>query len=77
MQRSAKRVTLELVPLDVVFSVMDSFKHVEELKCEGIQDPRQVCMYIFYIPVGVVHYGCRVCQLIRDNTHLLPFISKH
>ena len=61
MQRSVKRVTLSHVPLDVVISVMDSFEHVEELKCEDIQDPRQVCMYIFFIPVGVVHYVCRVC----------------
>ena len=61
MQRSVKRVTLLFVPLDVVFSVMDSFEHVEELKCDHIQDPRQVCMYIFFIPVSVVHYVCRVC----------------
>ena len=61
MQRSVERVILSRVPLDVVCGVVDSFEHVEELKCEGIQDPRQVCMYIFYIPVGVVHYVCRVC----------------
>ena len=77
MQRSVKRVTLEWVPLDVVCGVVVYFEHVEELKCEYIKNPQQVCMCIFYIPVGVVDYVCRVCQLIRDNTHLLPFISKH
>ena len=46
MQRNVKRVTLSHVPLDVVFSVMDSFKHVEELKCEDIKPPQQVCLYI-------------------------------
>ena len=61
MQRSVKRVTLSLVPLDVVCGVVNYFEHVEEMKCEDIQDPRQVCMYIFFIPVGIVHYVCRVC----------------
>ena len=77
MQRSVKRVTLSHVSLDVVCGVVDYFEHVEELNCEDIKNPQQVRLYIFYIPVGIVDYVCRVCQLIRDNTHLLPFISKH
>ena len=55
MQKSVERVTLWYVPLDVVCGVVDYFEHVEELKCEGINDPQQVCLYVFYIPVGVVH----------------------
>ena len=55
MLRSVKRVTLWNVPLDVVYGVVDYFEHVEEVKCEGIKDPQQVCLYVFYIPVGVVH----------------------
>ena len=58
MQRSVKRVTLPHVPLDVVCSVVVYFEHVEELKCEDIDDPQQVRLYIFYILV--VHYVCRV-----------------
>ena len=62
MPRSVKRVILSHVPLDVVCGVVDYFEHVEELKCDHISDPQQVLLYImFYIPVGVVHYVCRVC----------------
>ena len=60
MQRSVERVTLSHVPLDLVCGVVDYFEHVEELKCEDIKAPQQVRLYIFYIPVGVVHYVCRV-----------------
>ena len=55
MQRSVKRVTLSHVPFDVVCGVVDYFEHVEEVKCEVIEDPQQVCLYVFHIPVGVVH----------------------
>ena len=55
MQRSVERVTLSHVPLDVVCGVVDYFEHVEEVKCKGIKDPQQVCLYVFYIPVGIVH----------------------
>ena len=59
MLRSAKRVTLGNVPLDVVCGVVDYFEHVEELKCKNIKDPQQVRLYIFYILV--VHYVCIIC----------------
>ena len=61
MPRSVKRVTLSCVPLDVVCGVVEYFEDVEELKCEDIKNPQQVCMCIFYIPVGIVDYVCRVC----------------
>ena len=58
MLRSVKSVTLSRVPLDVVCGVVDYFEHVEELKCENIEDQQQVRLYIFYILV--MHYVCRV-----------------
>ena len=61
MQRSVERVTLSRVPLDVVCGAVEYFEHVKELKCEDIENPQQVRLYIFYIPVGVVLYVCRVC----------------
>ena len=48
MQRSMRRVTLEWVPLDLVCGVVDYFEHVEELKCEEIRAPQQVCLYVFW-----------------------------
>ena len=55
MPRSVKRVTLSCVPLDLVCGVVDYFEHVEELRCMHIEDPRQVCVCIIYIPL-CVHY---------------------
>ena len=46
MQRSVKRVTLENVPLDLVCGVVDSFEHVEELKCQYISSPQQVHLLV-------------------------------
>ena len=59
MQRSVKRVTLEDVPLDVVCGAVHYFEHVEELRCIPISDPHKV-RCIFYIPVSVVPYICRI-----------------
>ena len=62
MQRSVKRVTLEWVPLDVVCGVVDYFEHVEELKCEAISAPQQVCVYFL-----CVHYVCRLGSLAANS----------
>ena len=53
MQKSVKRVTLLRVPLDLVCGAVDYFEHVEELKCEDIKDPQQVCVYNYILhPCG-------------------------
>ena len=62
MQRSVERVTLELVPLDLVCGVVDYFEHVEELKCVNIEDPQQVCVYFL-----CVHYICRLGSLAANS----------
>ena len=62
MQRSVERVTLTHVPLDVVCGVVDYFEHVEELKCENIMAPQQVCVYFL-----CVHYICRLGSLSANS----------
>ena len=44
VHRSAERVTLVYVPLDVMCDVVGFFEHVKELKCTGIGAPQQVCL---------------------------------
>ena len=62
MQRSVKRVTLWYPPLDLVCGVVDYFEHVEELKCEDIKAPQQVCVYFL-----CVHYICRLGSLAANS----------
>ena len=62
MQRSVERVTLWNIPLDLVCGVVDYFEHVEELKCENIRDPQQVCVYFL-----CVHYICRLDSLANSE----------
>ena len=62
MQRSVKRVTLQCVPLDVVCGVVDYFEHVEELKCEDIKAPQQVCVYFL-----CMYYICRLGSLAANS----------
>ena len=62
MPRSVKRVTLSCVPLDVVCGAVDYFEHVEELKCENIMVPQQVCVYFL-----CVHYICRLGSLAANS----------
>ena len=62
MQRSVERVTLLNVPLDLVCGVVDYFEHVEELKCENIRAPQQVCVYFL-----CVHYICRLGSLAANS----------
>ena len=49
MQRSVERVTLSRIPLDVVCGIVDYFEHVEELECENIKAPQQVCVYFLCV----------------------------
>ena len=42
--RHVKRVTLGHVPLDLVCDVVKLFEDVEELNCQSIMDPQQVCL---------------------------------
>ena len=49
MQRSVERVTLSRIPLDVVCGIVDYFEHVEELECENIMAPQQVCVYFLCV----------------------------
>ena len=46
VQRSAERVTLDLVPLDVICDVVRFFEHVKELECRYIEAPQQVRMSV-------------------------------
>ena len=62
MPRSVKRVTLSHVPLDLVCGAVDYFEHVEELKCENIKVPQQVCVYFL-----CVHYICRLGSLAANS----------
>ena len=62
VQRSVKRVTLWYVPLDVVCGVGDYFEHVEELECEAIMAPQQVCVYFL-----CVHYVCTLGSLAANS----------
>ena len=45
--RSVDKVTLSLTtfPLDVLCDVVPFCEHVNELKCEDLKDPKQVCIY--------------------------------
>ena len=47
VSRSADKVTLRLdkFPLDVLCDVVGFFDHVNELKCDFIKDPQQVCAW--------------------------------
>ena len=42
VQRSAERVTLVRVPLDVMCDVVRFFEYVKELECRNIEAPQQV-----------------------------------
>ena len=44
VQRSAERVTLYFVPLDVMCDVVRFFEHVKELECRSINPPQQACL---------------------------------
>ena len=45
--RSVDKVTLSLpkFPLDVLCDVVLFYEHVNELECEDLKDPKQVCIY--------------------------------
>ena len=45
--RSVDKVTLSLpkFPLDVLCDVVLLYEHVNELECEDLKDPKQVCIY--------------------------------
>ena len=43
VQRSAERVDLVHVPLDVMYDVVRFFEHVKELQCR-YEAPQQVCL---------------------------------
>ena len=45
VQRSAERVTLVRVTLDVICDVVRFFEHVKELECQCIEAPQQVCLF--------------------------------
>ena len=45
VQRSAERVTLVNVPLDVMCHLVRFFEHVKELECRNIEAPQQVCLF--------------------------------
>ena len=60
MSRSVDKVTLRLdkFPLDVLCDVVGFFDHVNELECENIKDPQQVCTWQCLnciTTLGVVH----------------------
>ena len=76
MQRSVKRVTLQYVPLNVVYGVVDYFEHVEELKCRYIQASQQVHLLVVYIIVGRVHLQNKQLTVVTDagNEQLLLWI---
>ena len=42
--RSVKRVTLQYIPLDLVCDGVKFFEHAEELYCQYIKAPQQVCL---------------------------------
>ena len=46
VQRSAERVTLVAVPLNVVFDAVTFFEHVKEMECRAIKAPQQVHMSV-------------------------------
>ena len=62
MQRSVERVTLSLVPLDMVCGIVDYFELVEELTCVSIMAPQQVCVYFL-----CVHYVCSLGSLAANS----------
>ena len=48
--KSVDKVTLSLTmfPLDVLCDVVPFCEHVNELECEYLKDPKQVCIYMQY-----------------------------
>ena len=47
MPRRVDKVTLSLTkfPFDVLCDVVPFCEHVNELECEDLKDPKQVCIY--------------------------------
>ena len=61
VQRSAEKVTLVWVPLDVMCDVVRFFKHVKELKCTDIRAPQQVCLFNVLLLTHTIQFASFEC----------------
>ena len=61
VQRSAERVTLVNVPLDVMCDVVRFFECVKELKCRNIKAPQQVCLCNVLLLTHTIQFASFEC----------------
>ena len=62
LPRSVKRVTLYRVPLDFVCDGVKFFEHVEELNCQWIKTPQQVCLCIVLLLTNTAFFKSFECS---------------
>ena len=62
LPRSVKRVTLYCVPLDFVCDGVTFFEHVEELNCQLIRAPQQVCLCIVLLLTNTALFKSFECS---------------
>ena len=61
VQRSAERVTLGCVSLDVMCDVVRFFEHVKELECRAIEAPQQVCLFNVLLLTHTIQFASFEC----------------
>ena len=62
LPRSVKKVTLSCIPLDFVCDGVKFVEHVEELNCQNIIDPQQVCLCIVLLLTNTVLFKSFECS---------------
>ena len=62
LPRSVKRVTLYRIPLDFVGDGVKFFEHVEELNCQYIKNPQQVCLCIVLLLTNTALFKSFECS---------------
>ena len=62
LPRSVKRVTLHCIPLDFVCDGVKFFEHVEELNCQYIKAPQQVCLCIVLLLANTALFKSFECS---------------
>ena len=74
VQRSAERVALVHVPLDVMCDVVRFFEHVKELECHYIQAPQQVCLCNVLLLTRTIQFASFQCIFPWREEHDCSFI---